>query len=47
MPFLLKGVARPARMPSSGSRADRIHPIADAHPIILGNIWPALKPLLR
>ena len=26
---------------------DRIHPKAEAHPRMLDNVWPALKPLLR
>jgi acyl-CoA thioesterase-1 len=25
---------------------DRIHPLAKAHPQMLDNVWPALKPLL-
>ena len=28
-------------------QADRIHPVAAAHPIILDNIWVQLKPLLK
>jgi acyl-CoA thioesterase-1 len=28
-------------------QADRIHPVAAAHPIILANIWPVLEPMLR
>ena len=28
-------------------QADRIHPLAKAHPIILDNIWAQLKPLLK
>lgn len=42
VPFMLKGVAEnPALFQS-----DRIHPNETAHPIILDNIWPYLKPLL-
>ncbi|MEO6919270.1 MAG: arylesterase [Collimonas sp.] len=42
VPFLLDGVAdKPELM-----QADRMHPIAQAHPIILNNVWPQLKPLL-
>jgi acyl-CoA thioesterase-1 len=45
VPFLLKGVAD---VPQSESlfQADRIHPLAAAHPIILDNVWPVLEPLL-
>ena len=46
VPFLLKGVAdRPDA--SDWFQADGIHPIAKAHPIILDNVWPVLKPLLK
>ncbi|WP_076591494.1 arylesterase [Herminiimonas arsenitoxidans] len=42
VPFMLKDVAdKPALF-----QADRMHPAAEAHPIILNNIWPQLKPLL-
>ncbi len=46
VPFLLKGVAD---RPDSADwfQADGIHPIAKAHPIILDNVWPVLKPLLK
>lgn len=45
VPFLLKGVAdRPDAM--DWFQADRIHPLAKAHPLMLDNVWPALKPLL-
>ncbi len=46
VPFMLKGVAD---VPDSESlfQADRIHPIAAAHPTILANVWPVLAPLLR
>ena len=46
VPFLLKGVADvddPARM----FQPDRIHPVADAHPQMLANVWPELKKLLK
>jgi acyl-CoA thioesterase-1 len=46
VPFLLKGVAdldEPARM----FQADRIHPLAAAHPQILANVWPELRKLLK
>jgi acyl-CoA thioesterase I len=46
VPFMLKGVAD---VPDSLKwfQADRIHPVEAAHPIILGNIWPELKKVLR
>ena len=46
VPFLLKGVAD---VPQAETLflADRIHPRAAAHPTILANVWPVLKPLLR
>jgi acyl-CoA thioesterase-1 len=28
-------------------QADRIHPKAQAHPQLLANVWPALRPLLK
>jgi acyl-CoA thioesterase-1 len=40
-PFMLDGVA------DKLYQADRLHPLASAHPIILGNIWPHLQPLLK
>lgn len=43
VPFMLQGVAdKPALF-----QADRIHPTAEAHPVILNNIWPQLKSLIR
>nr|WP_308807454.1 arylesterase [Pseudoduganella buxea] len=42
-PFMLDGVAEKADL----FQADRLHPLATAHPIILANIWPTLQPLLR
>lgn len=44
VPFMLKDVADKSN--SNLFQADRIHPSAEAHPIILNNIWPQLKPLL-
>lgn len=42
LPFLLEGIAlRPELM-----QADRIHPNADAQPLIVQNVLPALEPLL-
>ncbi len=46
VPFLLKGVADIADSERL-FQADRIHPTAEAHPIILGNVWPVLAPLLN
>ncbi len=43
VPFMLEGVAdKPALF-----QADRLHPSAEAHPIILANIWPAFAPLVK
>jgi acyl-CoA thioesterase I len=45
VPFLLKGVADG---PDAETifQPDRIHPKAEAHPRILANVWPVLRPLL-
>ncbi|MGM9481297.1 arylesterase [Roseateles sp. NT4] len=45
VPFLLKGVADRADA-MDWFQGDRIHPLAKAHPLMLDNVWPALKPLL-
>lgn len=45
VPFLLKGVADRADQ-ADWFQPDRIHPLAKAHPLLLDNVWPALKPLL-
>lgn len=45
VPFLLKGVAD-GRDATAMFQADRIHPVEAAHPVILDNVWPVLKPLL-
>jgi len=42
VPFLLAGVADKPEL----FQADRLHPNANAHPIIMRNVWPHLKPLL-
>ena len=43
VPFMLEGVAdKPALF-----QADRLHPNAQAHPIILKNIWPTFSSLIR
>jgi acyl-CoA thioesterase-1 len=41
VPFMLDGVS------NDMFQADRLHPTAQAHPIILTNIWPHLLPLLK
>lgn len=46
VPFLLAGVAD-GPDPVALFQADRIHPKAEAHPRLLDNVWPALRPLLR
>lgn len=45
VPFLLAGVAD---VPDAADwfQSDRIHPNARAHPRILDNVWPVLRPLL-
>ena len=42
-PFLLDGVAQKPEL----FQPDRLHPLAQAHPIILGNVWPYLQPILK
>ncbi|MFZ6753234.1 arylesterase [Undibacterium sp. Dicai25W] len=42
VPFLLEGIAERDDL----FQADRIHPIANAHPLILNNVWPQLMHLL-
>lgn len=45
VPFLLKGIAdRPDAR--NWFQADGIHPLAKGHPIIMENVWAALKPQL-
>jgi acyl-CoA thioesterase-1 len=46
VPFLLKGVAD-APNASALFQADRIHPVEAAHPVILDNVWPSVKKLLK
>jgi acyl-CoA thioesterase I len=46
VPFLLRGVADAAR-PEALFQADRIHPTEAAHPTMLDNVWPVLRPLLK
>jgi acyl-CoA thioesterase-1 len=42
-PFILKGVAEHREL----MQADGVHPLAQAEPQVLDNIWPSLKPLLH
>jgi acyl-CoA thioesterase-1 len=43
VPFMLDGVAdKPALF-----QPDRLHPLAEAHPIILANIWPTLQKTIK
>lgn len=46
VPFLLHGVAD---VPNSEKnfQADRIHPLASAHPQLLANVWPELQKLMK
>ena len=46
VPFMLAGIADGPDAEAM-FQPDRIHPKAEAHPRILDNVWPALKPLLR
>jgi acyl-CoA thioesterase-1 len=46
VPFFLEGVANAANAEAM-FQADRIHPVAAAHPVMLANVWPVLSPLLR
>ena len=46
VPFLLAGVADVEGGNRSMFQADGIHPVAAAHPRILENVWPVLKPWL-
>lgn len=45
VPFLLAGVADVAEA-ASLFQSDLIHPTAAAQPVMLGNVWPRLRPLL-
>lgn len=46
VPFLLKGIADDPD-PARWFQADRIHPLASAHPVMLDNVWSGLRKLLR
>ena len=41
VPFMLDGVA------DKQFQADRLHPLAEAHPAILANIWPTLQKTIK
>lgn len=43
VPFLLAGIADKPDM----FQADQLHPTQQAQPLLLDNVWPAVKPLLR
>ena len=45
VPFLLAGVADGLGA-EANFQGDRIHPLASAHPRMLDNVWPTLRPLL-
>jgi acyl-CoA thioesterase-1 len=45
LPFFLKGVAD-GTDPLRWFQSDRIHPNEKAQPLMLDNVWPALRPLL-
>ena len=46
VPFLLSGFGD-APDATQWFQSDRIHPNAQAQPLMLGNVWPKLKPLLK
>jgi len=43
VPYMLQGV----ELVPTNFQADRLHPLAAAHPVILNNIWPQLAPLIK
>jgi acyl-CoA thioesterase-1 len=43
VPYMLQGVD----LVPANFQADRLHPLAAAHPVILNNIWPQLAPLIK
>lgn len=43
VPFMLEGVAEKPSL----FQQDRLHPLAEAHPIILANIWPQFSALIK
>ena len=46
VPFFLKGIADTTNSPQ-WFQADRIHPKEEAHPLMLNNVWPELRKLLK
>lgn len=46
VPFLLSGIGD-AQDADKWFQSDRIHPTAKAQPMMLDNVWPKLKPLLK
>ncbi len=46
VPFFLAGVADGPNADDM-FQPDRIHPKAEAHPVMLANVWPVLRPLLK
>jgi acyl-CoA thioesterase I len=46
VPFLLAGIGDSPDVEAL-FQADRIHPRAEAHPRMLENVWPVLRPLLK
>ena len=47
VPFLLKGIADNTADATRLFQPDRIHPREEAQPIMLANVWPELKKLLK
>jgi len=43
VPFMLDGIADKPQL----FQADRLHPLAEAHPTILANIWPTLSKTIK
>jgi acyl-CoA thioesterase-1 len=43
VPFMLDGVADKTQL----FQPDRLHPLAQAHPTILANIWPVLQKTIK
>jgi len=43
VPFMLDGVAEKNQL----FQPDRLHPLAEAHPLILNNIWPVLEKSIK
>ncbi|MFT4171812.1 MAG: arylesterase [Rhodocyclaceae bacterium] len=43
VPFLLEGFAQKREL----FQPDGLHPVADAQPLVVNNVWPTLRPMLR